>query len=258
MLKYNYMSERKILYHYTTIAKAIKYILPTKQLRLGKLNKTNDPRENKGLVFSHILEKNDTSKTHYDVFTQNDEVNKKLLSGCKFFSFSTDSDLFKGYQLSSMWAHYGGNHKGVCLEFDYEKFLEENKHLNEDNFRCITYKKPTNYNTENISIKSNEILNDKIEFDKFREKYKKELFFTKTIEWINEQEKRLLHFSDSPDYEFCKIEKSLTTVFLGIDCNHKYYKPRIKKLLCNDDIKLWKLDYHQDSEKLELTGKSFI
>ena len=28
-----------------------------------------------------------------------------------------------------MWAHYSGNHSGICLEIDASKFLEENMDL---------------------------------------------------------------------------------------------------------------------------------
>lgn len=34
------------IYHYTTLEKAIEYILPNKQLRTNSLENMNDPKEN--------------------------------------------------------------------------------------------------------------------------------------------------------------------------------------------------------------------
>jgi hypothetical protein len=43
------------LYHYCKLSTALEYILPSMQLRLSPLIHTNDPRENKDLVFAYSI-----------------------------------------------------------------------------------------------------------------------------------------------------------------------------------------------------------
>lgn len=83
------------LYHYRSFETSVKHILPVLKLRLNPLVNTNDT------------------------------------SDCKVLRFSEDDPNYFGYENSRMWASYGGNHKGICLEFDKSEFINENNSANE-------------------------------------------------------------------------------------------------------------------------------
>ena len=85
-----FINPKNRLYHYCSLHTAAKYIPPELKLRLNPLVTTNDQ------------------------------------SDCKVLCFSADDPNYFGYESSSLWASYGGNHKGVCLEFDKSEFINEN------------------------------------------------------------------------------------------------------------------------------------
>jgi hypothetical protein len=85
-----FIKPKNRLYHYCSFETSVKYILPELKLRLNPLVTTNDQ------------------------------------SACKVLCFSEDDPNYFGYESSRMWTSYGGNHKGICLEFDKNEFINEN------------------------------------------------------------------------------------------------------------------------------------
>lgn len=126
------------LYHYTKLENAIEFILPERQLRFNHLNNTNDPREYKSFIFAASYWNTGMIP---DIEKQN-EINSDILrSDCKVICFSKMRTPFYGYERSSMWAHYAGLHKGVCLRLDKKEFIKENKKFIKPKlFKNIHYK----------------------------------------------------------------------------------------------------------------------
>jgi hypothetical protein len=230
----------KYLYHYCQLSTAIELILPKKRLKLGLLKNTNDPRENKGFIFTHFSKSNDE---HLDIpiIDKNNMVNKKLMSNCKVLCFSTSNSVFHGFQLSNMWAHYGGNHKGVCIELNKDIFIKENQKFINDNFRTITYRNPEIQKFPGKVIDTYKLLKENSYFLKYRNDNKEFLYFTKTKEWEHEQEMRLIYFSKKRSDEYCKIKKSLSRVFVGVDFN-EVYVDSLRRLMGNNCL-IGKLEY---------------
>jgi len=228
------------LYHYRTFEVFVKYIAPELKLRLNSINKTNDPRENKHFNFAST-----SKKTIPNLLNSNKKVSKILRQDCKVLCFSDDNVNYHGYEMSRMWAYYGENHKGICLEIDKHEFINENKEfINPNLLRKIRYKQQRVHseqkfiNVDYTNIKKGEL--EKYLKTTFRRKHLKHLFFTKNKEWQSEEEIRLIHFSNEIKDEYCSIKNSLKKIYLGVDFDEKKIPILIK--LC-PNVNIYKLEY---------------
>jgi hypothetical protein len=232
------------LYHYCRLSTAINYILPTSRLLLNPIEKTNDPRENKNFVFKYCGR---PVKTNSEKKILNSKYSRILRGDCKVLCFCQDTEGYLGCLLSRMWALYGDNHKGVCLELDKNKFVEENrKEYDFSLFRKIEY-----FKFDYSSIASNKKIDllrldslGELKYlkDEFRKEHLDFLFFTKNSEWESESEVRLIHFSSNDNNEFCTIENSLTNIHLGINFRYSELN-KIKRLINGRDIEIIGTDY---------------
>lgn len=234
---FNKNSDKNRIYHYCKLKTAIKYILPSLRLRISPMLNTNDPRENKSFVFSGIT---DDKKGIDNIWENNEEISKILRTDCKVLCFCEDTQDGKfGYELSRMWALYGDNHKGVCLELDKQIFIEENN-IDTKFFKRINYVEDFTPDFEKYK---------KIDYDEMRnhgkEKYLHEtfrisnlnyLYFTKDKEWESENEIRVIRFSKNKCDEFYSIKKSLRNIFLGVDLQ-KRELVKVTKVCQISDIK---------------------
>lgn len=238
------------LYHYCTYETALKYILAGKSLRLGSLLLTNDPRENRSFIFG-VKHNSAGFGFDNDVVALNTYTSNVIRDGCKVICFSRNS-ILRGYQLSQMWAHYGGKHKGICIEIDYKVFVTGNPDFIRDgNFKKVTYINPESLKTQIITDRYKQIdltapgtLQDVKGYlnNEFRMEHRDYLFFTKSIEWEHEQEFRLLYFSENKDSEYCTIEDSLSAIYLGVDFDLKNV-PEIKNVLGVRRIPVWPVTF---------------
>lgn len=239
------------LFHYCTLDTAIRFILPNRQLRISPLIYTNDPRENKSLVFGSFTNDPAISSSPTELIQMNKTVSDIIREDCKVLCLSY-SDVLEGYQLSQMWAHYGDRHKGVCIAIDYDKFIMENEsYFKPDNFQKISYVSPETLNETIITKRYRHVnmtlfndlekRNDYLKND-FRKENMDYLFFTKSIEWKYEQEARLIYFSDEKKDEYCSIRNSLTHVFLGVDFIRGYL-PSVLSAIGDKNCKVWPLNY---------------
>lgn len=112
------------LYYYCKLSTAIEKILPKKQILLNPAGRTNDPRENKNFVFASI---NMFAGDYFLLKNRDNSISDEIRRDCKMICFSTDYKHFFGYEYSRMWALYGDNHKGICIELNKEKFILENQ-----------------------------------------------------------------------------------------------------------------------------------
>jgi hypothetical protein len=230
------------LYYYCKLSTAIEHILPRKQLLLNLVGKTNDPRENKSFVFAKTY----TFAGNYFLLDNPDyDVSQEIRKDCKMLCFSTDYKHFFGYEYSRMWALYGDNHKGICIELNKEKFIQENPRLVFQNlFKEVKYyefdiSKPLKHITIDIDRIRELGLRDFIRKE-FRNEHIDYLFFTKNKEWESEHEFRLIYFSDLIENEYCSIQNCIESIFLGIDFNENYLPSILDKI---PGIKTKILDY---------------
>lgn len=231
------------LYHYCGLKTAIECILKDKQLLIGLMSRSNDPRENKSFEFGATYWGN--KNIVGDLTERNKQISEILRDDCKMICFSQNHMSHFGFELSQMWAYYADNHKGICLKLDRQAFLEENKgKIDVGLLRNINYAKldlsiPKSRGFIDYSLMK-DIGRKKYLREEFRPNHLEELYFTKNEEWEREREVRLVHFSSSRKDEYCSIRNSLKSIILGVDF-HNSYIPSIKAVSPN--IEIVKLEY---------------
>lgn len=199
------------IYHYTNERSLLEFIVPTKKLRFGKLENTNDPME----YFSY---KPGISYSKYDknyeeiVGIIDSERNKyKIIAFCKDQSNLRHG---RGYSKPRMWAQYGNLHRGACIVLDKMKFETTLK----NNFKSSFYSKEISYiETEQHELEFTLGENVEAETACFVKDNINQLLFTKSSDWINENEMRYAIYSRK-EYEFISIENSIVGIIFGHKC----------------------------------------
>lgn len=241
------------LYYYCKLETALEHILPKMQLLLSPIKNTNDPRENQSFQFCCI------SPPEHPLYNDSDweqKVSSILRKDCKVLCFCADNENYSGYGYSRMWAYYGGNHAGLCLAIDTQRFIQENKHIIDINqlrrIHYIEHKRDEATSHKWVDFgRAEEIGDNKYIKEEFRQDHLQYLYFTKDKEWESEGECRLIHFSDVLDNEYCSLSDSLLGVYLGVDF-HDTYIPAIKHLLPDKSIsKLFYNHIRLDPRELE-------
>ena len=168
----------------------------TKQLRFSSTEGVNDMME---------LSDSITSLKGYLIFAYRD---RRLLY--RQISLSMDYDSYiKGYMSPMMWGHYGDKRKGVCIELDYMKLP-----LGSTMYHApVVYKKVLN---KEVLLPNN--LTTIEDIDNYIVQNRKDLFFTKQIDWKGENEYRII--SNTLDY--LDVSNAITAVYLtsydSIEC----------------------------------------
>lgn len=224
----------KYLYHYTSAQIAIDYILKERTLRLGSYASTNDPKERKSWLFDFgTNEGRDLGVYNRDEQSAwlSGEFKSKTLMAC----FSRDSeslsgihinDIFKrGFCKPRMWAQYGDSHRGVCLVFDRERLERQidlqladkyvvmhgpvkyiDRSIARDLFREQQY-------TINVDVL--EVVGREEYFYRHLHTHYQQLFFEKMLDWKDENEWRLVAFSQTSDPFYLKYKNSLVGLVFG-------------------------------------------
>lgn len=181
------------LYHYTRYHTLCKYIIPFKRLRFSSILNTNDPSEsNPKFIYGESCPTkllNDNADYYSQMF-------KAEYRKYKFISFCSNRGGVEGFKISSMWAHYGDNHKGVCIEIDTDLLVYEGK-IQSD---YIDY---TNDLTGGFF--------DVSDFYKTFDNNIKTILFSKSEEWRYEQEYRFV----TKDFAYLDISNAITAIYCG-------------------------------------------
>lgn len=190
------------------------------RLKYGNFKETNDPTEfirYTSVPYSPLVQM-DKSLVFEPFYSK--------IHTFKLLCFSKDGDNRKGWQLPCMWAHYGDDHKGVCIELDLDK-IKLNANILHNQI----------YYTESIPISFflDERHGDEKDVCEIVDNYVKEniktLFFNKELDWSNEQEYRLI--SDSKDV-YLDIRNAISGIYFGARCDIN--KKPIKSLLNDIDL----------------------
>lgn len=122
-----------------------------------------------------------------------------------------------GWDNEMMWAHYGGMHSGVCLEFDEDVLLKN----------LLTKYPKVLYTIENINYSNKKKKpwlhwqQDKSEAENMDTLLKylvKDMTLSKSTYWEREDERRLVCLGID-DHLHIPIEGALKTVYLGVSFN---------------------------------------
>jgi hypothetical protein len=222
----------KLIGHYTKMEKVLEHILPDNRLLINNFKDSNDPweyRENCYTIF-------DISKIWPDPIDQyiiEPQMQAEFFNRVRSISFTQDTSLVRSFDHPGMWAHYGQNHKGICLVFDLNEFkkLFKTQFKRNAKFGSLKYGK--------LESKTIRLEND-ITLEKVFKEYAKELFYKKLRDWKNEEEYRFTTFNSSENCNvntYLKdINNALVAIILGAHFN-KTYKCVIENHLLNRNHK---------------------
>lgn len=246
---------QKYLYHYTSAETAMK-ILHSDTLLFGKLSNANDTTEAK-IRISFDTPTDVSDKTYLEKCQAITSYLKENKDGFQLLCFSMDTrvtskmqreylkkvseneayyDVYgRGFALPRMWAQYAHNHNGVCFIFNKEKLI---KKIESD--RSFFWASSVNYadivSTYHIKEKQVNSLYNKIKFDSngnllYLTEMKNNVFFkynffSKSADWSNEQEYRIIIYANSSGAERQKIlpiSDAIEGIVIGerIDDTHK-------------------------------------
>ena len=254
------------LYHFTKTETALRYILPKEiiskesRLRMNNVGLMNDPKENLSYVTNtdeSIINPIDGYKIKGDSYLIANHIRNESQVLCFSIDKEKDGSNINGYQLQRMWSQYGENCSGICIVLDYEKFIVSNKQQIEEYGIKDDYVSYNNRNYLNIPSrkhgkkvnkngKDNSIsIKDLWEDSKKDEKFIKERFFTKNMDWEGESEYRFFAFSNMNENIFLDISSSIEMIILGFNFS-KHYLPSLEYLV--DKEKIYLLDMGSDEQ----------
>lgn len=239
----------KELCHYTKRETALEKILFNKQIKLGKLGSTNDPKESKTRSF--MLASDVTDRTHKHMNSLSKYAEKVSKNEWKVFCLTkslpislenTRKDVYlsffaHGYSRPRMWAQYGENHSGVCFIFDGEQLAKNLESLKDKNHLIyhgsVSYDNLYSTTTNPVDFSDVKKLGPLEAIRKhYRDNYEY-YFLSKHPDWRDETEYRwLIHSTAKKTDEFVNIEGALVAVLVGTDFP-QVYETTLREL-CKD------------------------
>ncbi len=248
------------LYHYTKFRTAATRILPYKELRFNSIEHANDPTEN----LLHLTNYVDAIYPNTDSFDFLKAIH--FQNEWQFLSFSIDNKnngvFTKGNELHRMWALYGENNSGICLEIDYNKFISENQKLIEmysSNDDVVDYNdhalramprspigKKSNPDIPPSAVNTNDVSQNALSETEINSR-----FFTKNTDWRGEAEYRFIAYNNNNDGLLFSIKNSLERVYLGVGFS-RYFVPSILESISSDIVRCMTLDISGNYEIKDL------
>lgn len=212
----DHFRQENTVFHYTSRNTAIQHILFEKRLRLAPRRSTIDPVEKLDPHISfHKISLGDDEKVSSSSYKLYSET-KAIIRRVKQISFcrnKASNGAVKKYDYESMgflkprmWDQYGESYKGVCLVFSADQF-----NLKPDfkygNVEYVEYKSLSPLNWFRIDENAMESTSADSYQESFRKSVEK-FFFRKHKDYINEDEFRVINYSDT-EYEYIDITKAI-------------------------------------------------
>lgn len=253
------------LFHYTSLDTFMNHILPSKQLKLGKIIDSRDPYEYR--AFKARLFEDD--KLHEDIgfldflkAARNLKLNSQYLCLCMPNCKHIGDYYYMrwGYDRPKVWESYGDKHQGVCVAMNKDKLLSvfEGKRFCT---RCgqlshgeIVYKDIVCRSDalKHRSLKS--YFREVGHFSQaaFLEEFKQEFFFQKDYDYQDENEYRLTYITSKVQEDMkIDISKSVNALYFGDKVESsfiEFYKELIKKEF--PSIKLYQVQWFNGTAEL--------
>ncbi len=213
------------LFHYTTAATALDYILRDATLRLSPPSRMNDPFESD----PHLVNlRGDLGEERPDVMQVIQDASQLLRERCRLTCLALSgpnewSSLIgygDGYTRARMWTQYADGHRGVCLAFDQDRLREAVRAAAETKGLKL-YEAPIRYLAQDersilIELPIERAVQDlpPLLEDVFPGVVAG-LYFSKAWDWSTESEYRFLLHGDAAEDEYVDISRALTGVFCG-------------------------------------------
>ena len=240
----------KELCHYTKRDTALEKILFNKQLKLGRLGLTNDPKETKSRTIS-VISDSEKQYSIFDIAHRAERVMKEewrvlcLTKHLRTRKGHSDRNHYlnffaPGYCRPRMWAQYAENHSGVCLIFDGRRLETEIDSKKGKGYKVFcgavsyyNYDSVTSKSIDFFDIETLGLLNG---IRKHYYNFYKHYFLSKYPDWRDESEYRwLIHSPRKKADEFISIKGTLVAVLVGADFS-KAYESLLKDLCKNLNV----------------------
>lgn len=192
------------VYHYTNADAGMLGILLSRSIRASPFASTNDLWE----ANPYWPPLSGDAEPDLDHFALWDEIDRLIRRKAKLACFTLDWQLpsyvhnpnvLRGWAHLALWAHYGGNHSGVCIGFDQQQLL--------DAFGNVAgqqgFSGQVKYQLGTVGLSApfdlEYIKGDGVEAvaDGYMATHREELYLRKHQDWANEHEFRLVAFNDS-------------------------------------------------------------
>ena len=245
-----------IVYHYTKMCTALKYILQNKSLRLSRRLKSNDPVENNLPTIRSILSANrqEDLNLHSKHQEHIDRIRSKVLeyvNCCNQASFCTNNKNYYpgkleyyGFLKPRMWDQYADYYKGVCLAFS-EEALSANKSIE---LKEITYKDFKN-NSEISDFKIDLFQLNTLGYEKYFQKIIQEInisLFCKHTDYKDESEIRICSI-DKKKQSYINISESLIGIIYSDDWITDFERISLLNFAKDQNLKLHALKWNFSS-----------
>lgn len=200
--------------------------METMRLRLGAYEHLNDLREARQNAPSlSVPDASAIGARYMEIAAQADLWMRRYVRiGCFTRDFEgpspfMDPDATRGWAHPALWAHYGRNHSGVCLEFDRPRLIQQMSAQLSDRGRLITG--DVSYDVDAFPKAAG------LDYEQIEEfgldaavwaylyQDRDYLLFTKHTDWSNEQEFRLLCLGRSAEPVELDVSDCLTGVYFG-------------------------------------------
>ncbi len=201
--------DKKYVYHYTTLNTLITHIARSGTIKFTRFSESSDTIENTRNIFilnnrrdwlkSNVNEKI-TRSFHLVCFSQGDHTNERKIR--------------PGYLLSRMWSQYGEEHRGVCLAFDRELFLDKVSQAYGGTYKAgnVDYNLDDQFDLLPHNIGITTFCYDDI-FE--NEMLLSLLFFSKEKDYRDEREWRVVINNEDSNPIYVKFENSLRGIVFG-------------------------------------------
>jgi hypothetical protein len=242
------------LYHYTTLATALVFVLPSLTLRLSPFSAMRDPREFKRWWTSAVGFAEDMDAWTRAVARADDQANV-LRDQFKLVSLTTDTeqsatDIFeRGFARSRLWELYADQGRGVCLVLRRESAISSISQQLAS--RGHADHGPVEYRNEPLARAVNLLIDGEDDVDSIAdriiENHLHRLFLTKNKEWESEREYRFI-VRTHEQHEYVSIRDLLAAIVLGPEARDAQF---VMRLVANElDIGLGWLEWNNNDPHL--------
>lgn len=212
------------LFHYTSAATALDYVLVERRLRLNPPSGMNDPFESDPYWVSFSGEWDGDPD---ELLRLSADASGELRDRCRMAcltrsgpnSWASLVGYGNGYMRARMWAQYADGHSGVCLALDHDALRMAARRAERSDVRL--FQGPVRYRTEEdreilIQLPLTSVQENLAEFvEGMFPSVVAGLYFSKAWDWSSESEYRFLLYGDVDEYEYIDIRAALTGVFCG-------------------------------------------
>lgn len=253
--------------HYTTLEIGFTHIIQTMKLRFGSISSTNDPHEYKeqaegiSMDIRTFIVNKVNKNAQGNAKSNMKKAKKRIKIGCFVDEPVQNWKKGKGIKKPRMWAQYGGNHTGMAFVFDKDLFVEKCKENIVDNWAVhgnnVEYDLDSELSpisTPMISFNVTEEITETLIAKKVFEKAKNH-WYKKDQDWQDENEYRIIIYTEAPQFEFIDISSSLEAIVLG-DKAGETTRDMMRDFFKNKGVEVCKLNYSTSQNGYELVCDS--